>query len=181
MNLTHFFDVKVHGDSESSAPEAFSLAIKLFHMANTMRSFAVAFPDMKGNKVGPRLRVLSDSKEQLQELASHAKNRGLTEAMKFAPVLDIPDYETVEFFKHFRTQSENKKYHPGKKPTDDYFDQQYVRLKEMPYIWMSSQSGKQKFRAYVERIQILGIGMVAGEPNSYGLSSTRNMIAIPVF
>ena len=181
MELTHYFEVSAFDGSESNAPDALALGIQMFHRANTMQSFAIAFPDMERDLTGTRLRVFSSSADHLQALSRFAKSRGLSEVLEFGDIQAVPAHQSVEYFKHFRVKSENKKYLPGKKPSDEYFAEQYKLLRAMPYIWMSSKSSSSKFRSYISRVKQLESSMVVGEPNSYGLSSTRNMVAIPVF
>lgn len=181
MKLTHYIEVTVRSDSESCAPDALSMAINAAHRANAKRPFAISFPDMKDNLTGSRLRVFSDSKDHLSDLLAYWKSRGIAEGLRLGAPQEIPAHDAVEYFKHFRTKSQNKKFHPGKKPSDEYFELQFQRLKKMPYIKVSSNSSKQNFRSYILRIAEIGPEMTLGLPNSYGLSSTRNMVAIPVF
>jgi len=181
MKLTHYFEVSAFNGYELNAPDSLALAITMFHSANTMQPFAVAFPDMKSNLTGTKLRVFSNSMEHLHALCKFAKSRGLEESLEIGKILEVPEYTVVEYFKHLRPKLENQKYRPGKKPSEDYFEQQYKLLKTMPYLKLSSKSGGVKFRLYVARIDSLDASMSEGEPNSFGLSSTRNMVAIPVF
>jgi len=179
---THYIDLTVIPDEETSVPQLMATLYEKLHLTLVKvqtDSVGVSFPNYCPNvkTLGSILR-LHASEEELNALMAHGWLKGLRDYVKVTAIDSVPaDAEHCTVYrKQFKTNVNRLRRRRMKRKGETVEEvikaipDEAVRRPDLPYIWMRSQSTKQRFCLFI------GMGSprktpVPGHFSCYGLSS----------
>jgi len=179
---THYIDLTVIPDEETSSPQLMSALYEKLHLAlvnEQTDSIGVSFPNYRriAKTLGAVLR-LHGSEEVLNDLMSADWLKGMRDYVKVAAIAPVPadsEHRTV-YRQQFKTNVDRLRRRRMKRKGETVEEvikaipDEAARRPDLPYVWMRSQSTKQRFCLFI------GMGPprktpVSGCFSCYGLSS----------
>lgn len=187
--MTHYLDLKLRTDPESSPSQLLSVLYAKLHRALVQRGngrIAVSFPGYSTSppQLGTTLRLIGAG-EDLSALMAVDWMLALRDHVLVGPVAEIPAHATARTLRRVQAKSSPERLRRRQMRRHGLTEEEAVQripdtaaeMLRLPYLHLASASTGQKFRLFL-RLGEPQSSSVSGEFNAYGLS---NSATIPWF
>ncbi len=185
--MDHYLDIKILPDPEFPAPILMNALFAKLHwllVRLDTKTIGVSFPkvDQGHPNIGELMR-LHGSAQGLEQLQSQSWLKGMRDHIEMSAITPVPDKAQHCRVKRVQVKSSverlrrrYQKRHPGvtEKDAKGIYPDAVEKRTPLPYLQLKSESTGQQFRLFLEH-QAPQQQVVAGEFNSYGLSSTATI------
>lgn len=188
--LLFHFDIEVRPGAglDVSLPEIHAMSLRFLH--RTGMNFAIAFPQMRDNYFGSKMRVCGYSKDELESLRSELMVKPvISDYVVVGSVADVPvgTVSHYDVFVQMKVKSqhsrERRRIRRNKAPytqsAQTLIRQKNRELDKVGFLKVQSLSTGQGFKLFVRREEVSPDD--TWSPNSFGFSQGQRRVAIPRF
>jgi len=185
--MDHYLDIKILPDPEFPTPTLMNALFAKLHRVLVQldtKGIGVSFPQVNQERpsLGDLMR-LHGSTEGLEQLQNQNWLKGMRDHIEMSRITPVPHNSQHCSVKRVQVKSNAErlrrryqKRHPGvtEKDAKGIYPDAVEKRTPLPYLQLKSESTGQQFRLFLEH-QAPQQQVVAGEFNSYGLSSTATI------
>ncbi|PSU36278.1 type I-F CRISPR-associated endoribonuclease Cas6/Csy4 [Photobacterium lutimaris] len=174
----HYIDIRVVTPEEMSVPELRNDVVSRLHdiFADAPKhSFALAFPEYRGQFLGDIIRVFGIDRVLMDMLLTQMQHhfffRDYTDV---SPINTVPEDFKGPYVSYERYRVPNLRSNEGKPHRRE---KRLLKAKQLPHLKVTSNGNKKTFLIPILMIEV--DGKTPFTPNGYGLGSSANKIALP--